>query len=449
MLAVDTSRAPARPTEIRALVEAVVAAEPGDENEALEWKSTLDWSSAAAKTHIARTILGFANRMPDVAAGLFEGHAFLVIGAEAGALVGVQPVDPVDLDQWLTPYLGTQGPRWRPHFDTIAAKYVLVIEVDPPAWGHPIYAAQKEGERLPDGVVLVRGRGGTKPATGAQLAELQRRLLQAPTAERFAVSLELQSPDELTPVDLTDFDWWIEEERADLLAPLRNYSAERAEMLLAGSPLRFDWMSKVEPEERTEEAYRQQVEGYLGVCRERFPLVLAIAAASELAPMSLKVRNLTEKNLPSLAVELYIPGEVSAVEPEHGAYSEEARLPRRPRSWGPRRVNFAEMGVGFSLPHMPVLGSDYSPRPRPIIDNGGSSRIEFPSVHLRPHATDLLDEVVLLIREPPGAVLTASWSATTTGWDGKAEGEISLPVASSPWTSRDWARDEEDEAPSS
>ncbi|MFD1938386.1 hypothetical protein ACFSKW_43620 [Nonomuraea mangrovi] len=50
----------------------------------LEWKSTLELDKKTGWHHIARAIVGFANRMPDIAAAYAEGRAYLVVGIEPG-----------------------------------------------------------------------------------------------------------------------------------------------------------------------------------------------------------------------------------------------------------------------------------------------------------------------------------------------------------------------------
>lgn len=83
----DSRRAPRLPSEYLKLVQAVRRATSADETDWLEWKSTLDLQPAnradkSGLAHIARAIIGFANRMPDVARRHAEGHGLLVVGAD-------------------------------------------------------------------------------------------------------------------------------------------------------------------------------------------------------------------------------------------------------------------------------------------------------------------------------------------------------------------------------
>ena len=67
MFTIDISTAFRFPDELLALAGAVQAADPADEDVWMEWKSTYDMSVAAPYQQIAKHILGFANRDPEVA----------------------------------------------------------------------------------------------------------------------------------------------------------------------------------------------------------------------------------------------------------------------------------------------------------------------------------------------------------------------------------------------
>ncbi|NRQ32088.1 hypothetical protein HII36_09590 [Nonomuraea sp. NN258] len=68
----DTRTAPRNHAELKKLVQAVRSASKADETFWLEWKSDLDLNPAdkvdkSGRAHVARAIIGFANRMPDTA----------------------------------------------------------------------------------------------------------------------------------------------------------------------------------------------------------------------------------------------------------------------------------------------------------------------------------------------------------------------------------------------
>ena len=440
VLNLDTSRAPTRPAELLALALAVRDADPSDEASWLEWKSTLDWQSKGARVHVARAILGFANRMPDDAARHVEGHGFLLVGVESGAIPGVAALDPVDLDQQVSPFIGHDGPGWHPTFLTVEGQTVLIIDVNPPRPGDPIHVARKTSDGITDGWVLVRGKGGTKQATSSQLDALQRRL-QVPSAkEQVVVAIGLVEPKPVLSVDFNP-DAWLEAEEVRLLRALPNPSGlgavPRMDMLATTLGQLFQPL----PEERTEEEYRQEIADYITFCRDRFPRVLEIGASNSLQPVTIRAQNLTAKNLPELVVELHVAGAVEAINPDRVAIDSDDRLPPPPRKWGPRpNPALASIVGGYHLPYVSALPSTNKPRPQPYIENGGSSDIRFPAVDLRPHRSADLHSIVLLVHEPPGSVLQATWSATSSGVDGTAHGEFTIPVGETRWTVQDWAK---------
>lgn len=83
----DTRRPPVRASQYLELVKAIRTASTADELDWLEWKSTLDFrpknkADKSARAHLARAIVGFANRQPDIALRNVEGHGLLVVGVD-------------------------------------------------------------------------------------------------------------------------------------------------------------------------------------------------------------------------------------------------------------------------------------------------------------------------------------------------------------------------------
>ncbi|MFC7645924.1 hypothetical protein ACFQX6_38960 [Streptosporangium lutulentum] len=81
----DARKAPRNHAELEKLVQAVRQASKADETIWLEWKSELDLNPAdkgdkSGRAHVARAIIGFANRMPEDAARFAEGYGFLLAG---------------------------------------------------------------------------------------------------------------------------------------------------------------------------------------------------------------------------------------------------------------------------------------------------------------------------------------------------------------------------------
>lgn len=219
-LHIDTAAAIRRPADQAALVQAVLRADWTDETYWLEWKSRLDLTAAEGRFTVAKVILGLANRHPDYAARTMQGCGYLVVGVEPANLVGLPPVDAADLDAQLRRFLGQEGPQWSPTWIPIDGTHVLLITVEPPRWGDPIYLLHRDYESFHAGTVFVRRGTSTLPADPAEMAYLQDRVRRR--ADQFRVELTLPDPGRVQPVDvrLEELEAWLAAERQTLLAPL-------------------------------------------------------------------------------------------------------------------------------------------------------------------------------------------------------------------------------------
>lgn len=96
------------------LVAHVHRAHPKNETDWLEWKTSLDLTSAGGRFEVIRQILGFANRDPDAARHHAGGLAYLILGIEPGNPCGQSPIDNADLTAGIGRYIVRQGPIWSP-----------------------------------------------------------------------------------------------------------------------------------------------------------------------------------------------------------------------------------------------------------------------------------------------------------------------------------------------
>jgi hypothetical protein len=180
------------------------------------------------------------------------------------------------------------------------------------------------------------------------------------------------------------------------------------------------------PEDRTEQQYRDEVDAYLDVGEA---LLQAAARWHEIdagtARVQVEVTNATDRNYTSVEVEIYFPGDVRAVDPDELPDLPDA--PARPRAFGSRKPTGFGLGFGSEL----FMPSPVVPRFRsgPVIDNGGSVRVTFPPVDLRPGDTVRLDPVHLVVPAEAGSALAGTWTATATNADGRASGELAVDVA--------------------
>ena len=190
----DTSLAIRRPSDRVALVEAVLQAHSSDEAEWVEWKLDVELDRAEGRFKASRHILGFANRSPNDAARFLGGQAFLIVGAEPGQLVGTPRRDPAQLEDWLRPYLGLDGPIWDAHTVEVGGKEVLLIEVAAPKGGDPIHTLRRTFDRWHAGSVFVRHKGKTDPASPADMVMLTTRSAAPAAGERVALRSVGQQP---------------------------------------------------------------------------------------------------------------------------------------------------------------------------------------------------------------------------------------------------------------
>jgi hypothetical protein len=191
-LSIDASRALRTPTELAALIAAVVAALPEDERDWLEWKKTLDLGDKGVQGAIARTILGMANRTVAAAIRAVGGFGYIVIGAEPGSVTGVVPIDSSVLGRGIQPFLGPNGPAWHPDYVSTGTATVLVVTVDPPRLGDRIRALDKETERPKNvrGTVLIRRPGETAQANPDEIRAMEDRFIAPTLASRRRERLE-------------------------------------------------------------------------------------------------------------------------------------------------------------------------------------------------------------------------------------------------------------------
>jgi hypothetical protein len=500
----DISRAPMMPSDFAKLVQAVVDAPVSGESHWIEWKSTLELGEASGKAHLARCIVGLANRVPAVATATCEGKAYLVVGASPGQADGLDEVDAAVLEARLAPFLGSDGPRWQPHWVTFKGRPVLVIEVAAPAQGDPIHAIRRDGEGVKDGDVYVRRGGATYHANSSELRQLTERANAGATIHGIGVSLVNS---DLQPVDLSEraIEHWISGLRDAYMHRLRAHQSappqglrqvdlgksagigrsgrgltaaelielerrkeagedltdEQEERLAAASKATRDalnsatrgLLTRVEPETRSTEEYIKEVETYIQECRRALPRVLRLAAAERLTPAAFVLHNGTDENFPDVRLRLHLEGPVEAAEPGRRA-TNEGRLSPAPRPYGPRRLKLFPEGLGLTPIYrgfnprpvgLPYSGPDA--RLRVDIENTGSASLTFSPVHLRPLEREAaLAPVVLLASVPPGGEIIASWEVTSTGTKGVAAGELVIPFHGDVWSISDALREDEEEA---
>ncbi len=422
-IAVDIARALRRPLDLVGLVEAVVAAGSSDEGSWIEWKSELDLSSAEGAFKAARTILGFANRMPDTAGNFCEGLSYLIIGAEPGNVIGTPAIDGADLDQKFSKYLGTDGPTWSPMYVTVQGENVLVVVVEAPRWGDHIHALRRSYERAFVGTVYVRRQAQTVPADPHELRQLEERLLrglQAPELEGLQVGFRVGDPDAIVVVDPTpgEVDKWIEERRTGIRAYHERVLGEQR------SPSPGTIADVVFAKAAAPRINDEGIEAHLQACREvLFDAARRVMIEAEIGLLTMTVSNPSTRTLEDVELTLVVSWPHSAFEAGHSAALRELQsLPKPP----PVRPPLSDLFPRYAMPEMWV--------PDPIAIANRWIDIEAGSITLsigqvRPEKTTSSVEFHLFLHEmPTDHLLTISWTLTSTSLAGVQRGVTEVPV---------------------
>lgn len=419
----DQSKKLRGPIARKEFVKAIVEAPGLTESDAVEWKGAVDLRSKAWHGELASHVLGFANRDPSRATRAFEGHAYLLVGAEPGRAHGLDCPDPADLENWLGRYLGrADGPVWDPHPVNIGNATVLLVEVGAPPAGSGAFPLRKtftgpDGTTIAEGTIFVRRVGKTERANASEIDMLNRRAsAQAPTLQ---LELDLEwwdRPPDLQTVELSQEAQtaWLEHERRVALASLKKVPPTTSSLGQALTAM---------TDTRSPSDYRSQVERYLSRAAALLPIEVRRRAVERgVGRLHLAVVNRTDHNFADTEVEWYVPADVAAF------FSDEAdsdtQFPGRPAAWGTHSPLTASLGA-LELPTITPLGHHGS------IDNSASARIRFPPVDVRPAHRHALAECFLVPSAVhAGQTLRTEWSATSTSVSGIARGSLDVSVGS-------------------
>lgn len=420
-LAIDMARALRSYPELTALAEAVLSAPTSEqETEYLEWKSAFDLrNSAEHRFEVAKHILGFSNRHPDRAAQHFAGSAYLVLGVEPQSAVGLAVEDQADLTKWIGQYTGAAGPQWSSTYVKAHGVDVLVVTVEAPAWGDGFRTLAKGFGNWSPGQLFIRRAGLTVTPDQAEVLMLQERVKRSNT--RIAVEVELRDPCRaLRTVEATtqDRDNWVNAEGVRLVeAYNRNPNAGQSLAELAASPLTRESRSRTQ--------YEQEMVEYLGQAPTRWrALILKGAIRLGLGAVQLQMTNPTDQNFAAVRVVLEPPENVLVYVDEDDPDSE-LEPPKPPLRWG-------EHSIYSSL--SPALFRSVRPEAVTHVTTAGSQQqVRFLPINLRPHATESLPPVYLILpRNKTGDEIELRWTATSTSADSFASGTITVQVDKEP-----------------
>ncbi|MGW1008291.1 hypothetical protein [Streptomyces sp. NPDC002520] len=409
----------------RELIRAVLNASSADETRWLEWKSQHDVSKAAGAFAVSKAILGFANRMPDVAEQWAGGHAYLLVGVDEHAIHGVTTHDVEKVDGWLRRYLG-EFSRYQFTYvplDTDEGKrHVMLVDVSPPRWGDLIHPLHKEYESFRPGVVFHRYAGKTEPARPAEIYALTERARRATKRVNVDVTMTTGAVAVLDPTEkvrrtVTDF------LREDMMGQIA--AADEKKKAAAPHPSGyFRSLQVLWPDSRSPEEFRHEVDKYLRDFDLAMQHALAQAVGTAGTPLALTLTNPGEDNLTKVQVVLSLPDTVSAHVTADA--EEEVDWPHQPAKYGSGTIPVlggypGTLGIQPAAYQLPSLNSP------DIEQQDGRTLIRYAPVDLRPHETVALDPITVYSSQEADSFVS-EWRATATNVSSKVQRSLTIPA---------------------
>lgn len=447
---------------LRRLVEAVVVGGDHDETDWVEWKSVLDLGDKPGCFHVARAVLGLANREPERAQVACGGLGYVIVGAEPGQLHGLATVDQAKLSQLVEPYLGgAEGPAWTPCYVTVEGGEVLVVTVEAPKPGDRMHTLRREYDKYRNGTIFVRKHGRTLIADASDIDALQRRLMARPIGRGDNLAVRVTGDVPLswflaTSVRQTVADW-TEPRVADLLSAAREVERRREEKkrerraplaevsgAIGVAPFtgqQHAWLAAMaQPsvlsgftviDRRTLDEFEAEVNEW----RE----TLSTAAMSGLwgryvraghGVMTVEVENRGNRFFSDLEIEIHFRDEHAKGSDEKPEWIE---YPPQPYEFGKTRARPEISGLLGAAAFVPPVVPNVNRIRRRILVEEGSVKVRWHVGDLRQLAIKSSDEIYLLVLErPPDGVLYGTWKATVRDVDGVLTGSVEVPVAEAP-----------------
>ena len=159
----DLTRFPSGEREWSEFISRVAASEDLAERHFIELKSDIDPTNKEGAAKVAKFILGAANRDPERTKKYLDGHAVMILGVAEADVRRLERFEAKDFVGAVQQYVGEPGPRW--DFQRIRVdddRDVIVVTVDPPQAGDPIWPCCREGISLIDGRIYIRADGETR-----------------------------------------------------------------------------------------------------------------------------------------------------------------------------------------------------------------------------------------------------------------------------------------------
>lgn len=458
----------------RDLVRAILGAHSSDELVWLEWKTGLDLNTKQGCFHVAKAVLGMANRPVEVAARACAGYGYLVVGVEPENLAGLEVPDPAQWIGRVEVYLkgGSAGPSWDWTILPVDGSNVLVVTVDPPQDGDPPWPLRKEFDTYRSGALFVRKPGKTEPALAEDVDALGRRLL-AGASRLPQLLVEIVGDVPVSWISGAEVRGsvaaWVERERDRHMEAAQAVEDERTKPVPAAGPsdrigllglsdtnalkaqaqaqakaiadvqnaLRSGVLGQFqdEPDRRTLDEYAEELDHwaveFTAAARHDLPRRYCEA---EHGLVHLRVTNNSTQYLPGVELQVHIAFEAAK---GFADVPESHRLPNMPRPYGqPKPSSLLPASFLGGMPSVLAGLDGYNYGGQYVRDTyieDGSIKATLDVGDLRPTASyDGDDFYVLLSSRPADGVLHATWTATVQNRDGIIEGHLTIPVAAEP-----------------
>jgi hypothetical protein len=350
----------------------------------------------------------------------------MVLGIASGATSGIEPVEALDIERGVRPYLSVNGPRWDLQRVPVDEGHeVLLIVVDPPKTGQPAFPCFKDGPGLNNGQIIVRADGETRQATGEEVLLLQQRGRQEKPDVDLAVAVESVALAYTCHPSVLEAH--IERESARLEGAMTAPEYSNPFGLASSRALAAMGQRK---EHRTAQQYEEEIAGWATACRDSWAAALDEVAAAFTQPVVITITNREQVYLEDVQLQIHLDGPVRGLEPkEKEDFDAESLLPSPPRSWGPWTEDFSLLTAGLLRNNTYVPPATYLPSSL-TFRNGGSVTVEVSVGDLRPrqaYRTDD-DELVLVVDGGDLTELTGTWKMTARGHHAVFEGDLVIPV---------------------
>lgn len=410
----DLSRPIRRPSERLALVEYIAATKTLQENEHLEWKSGYDLATKIGAAKTAKQLIGFANRDPSRAQRWTGGHAYVLLGVEAGQLSGTTVWDSADIENWLAPFVGAEL-VYDVHYLTAQGQDVLLLEVAPPSKGDAIFSLQAttgDGKvTMTEGTIYVRRGGKTEVANAAEIRMLSSRARHSGGAE-LALGVEVEKVSlSALPIKL------LSDEFRD------GYLEKDREKLLADAPAQEGpiYLPPVNESRRIPE-FKASVKSYikdLSAAWQRF--ALAEYSRVNKPELVLGVDNSTEENFEDVVVEATLPLARCFVARSPEELAEQLNLPERPPRWGSGLLAGIKPKVRAAIASPPEVEL--------VEAEGSCTKARFKPIHVYPQTRHPLAPLtVALPSKYAGEAIEIRWRATASNTRGQVSGTAEIEV---------------------